>query len=173
MDDRYKKSARFSNLSTPYLIQKRDSNLFEFVTENGLVYVVYFIDYFYLFASYLSSYTPILSINIELKNLNGFSIKEDPRVGATIVEMLRQFFQQTAQVLVYVCDNSDCRQHARKRKFDHWFNKYSDGSLLKKDGSIIADKLEILNAIIIHKEHPYFNDIIHAFSAIHQSSDEK
>jgi hypothetical protein len=95
-----------------------------------------------MFADY-----PKIAENIFMFNIDVVSGKPDEsiavdRIGVTIVEVFKIFFSKIENVAVYVCDTLDERHLARKRKFDLWFWKFNDGSLLKEDGiAVIEGKL--------------------------------
>ena len=68
-----------------------------------------------------------------------------------------------------VCDNSDGKELLRKRKFDQWFKKYDDGTIIKVNGHIIVPNFNIYNAILIHKENNKKNLFIEAFNELNDS----
>ncbi len=49
----------------------------------------------------------------------------DPRIADTVFEIITDFLDVKWKAFVYICDSSDSRELARKRKFDLWFAKYS------------------------------------------------
>ncbi|CAN5379851.1 hypothetical protein BH20BAC1_BH20BAC1_14170 [soil metagenome] len=73
-------------------------------------------------------------------------------------------------VAVYVCDSLDERQ---KRKFDFWFWKYNDGSIIKEDGIAVVNDMEILNSLLVHKENPHCTKIIFAFKELNSRAGNK
>ncbi len=98
---------------------------------------------------------------------------EDERIGLTVVEVFKVFFMRRKNVAVYVCDSLDERHLARKRKFDFWFWKYNDGSIVKEDGIAVVDDMEILNSLLIHKENPHCTKIIFAFKELNSRAGNK
>jgi hypothetical protein len=121
-------------LLSPYQLQENDENSYEFITNQGIKYAVYFLDYSYMFSDYPLIADNIYSFNIDVVEGNWDYASIDEKIGVTIVEIFRLFFERVKNVAVYVCDSTDDRHLARKRKFDWWFWKYSDGSILKEDG---------------------------------------
>jgi hypothetical protein len=47
----------------------------------------------------------------------------DARFEVTIVEIMKLFFANNLNSLIYICETLDNRQHSRFRKFDLWFKK--------------------------------------------------
>jgi hypothetical protein len=83
------------------------------------------------------------------------------------------FFENRENVVVYVCDSLDDRHLARKRKFDSWFWRYNDGSLIKEDDVAMVEGVEIYNSMIIHKMNAKLNEIIIAFKELNMRAGEK
>jgi hypothetical protein len=115
----------------------------------------------------------IYSFNIDITEGNLDITIQDDRIGITIVEIFKLFFLSIENVAVYVCDSIDDRQLARKRKFDFWFWKYNDGSILKEDGIAVIEGTEILNSLLIHKQNPHLLDTILAFKSINEKVGDK
>ena len=157
---------------SPYLLSENDDYSYEFVTEKGIKYFIYFLDYSFMFHAYPQIAEKIYSFNIEVAEGKPFAVT-DERIGITVVEAFRIFFDKIDNAAVYVCDSIDSRQLARKRKFDYWFWKYNDGSILKEDGLAVTDGVEILNSLLIHKQNPRLAEIILAYKAINERSDNK
>ena len=67
----------------------------------------------------------------------------------------------------------DERQYARKRKFDYWFWKYNDGSILKEDRIAIIEDVEILNSLLILKSNPHCGEVVFAFKELNERANEK
>jgi hypothetical protein len=160
-------------LSSPYQLLENDDYSYEFVTHQGLKYAVYFLDYGFMFSEYPGIANNIYSFNIEVIAGDETVAAGDERIGITVVEVFRLFFEKIRNVAVYVCDSMDDRQQARKRKFDLWFWKYSDGSILKEDGIAIVEEVEILNALLIHKQNPRLLEIILAYKEINERAGNK
>jgi hypothetical protein len=76
-------------------------------------------------------------------------------------------------VAIYVCDTADERHLARKRKFDYWFWKYNDGSIIKEDGVAVVEEVEILNSLLVHRNNPRLMQIILAFKDLNARAGDK
>jgi hypothetical protein len=160
-------------LLSPYPLKEHDEYSFEFVTDRGIRYTVYFLDYSSMFADYPGIGYQIFTFNIDVLTGNPNETSSDERIGLTILEVFNSFFQKSQNVAVYVCDSLDDRQRSRKRKFDRWFWKYNDGSLLKEDDIAVIEGTEIYNSLILHKQNEFLNEIIIAYKELNQKASEK
>jgi|ERR1700733_8145028 len=97
----------------------------------------------------------------------------DDKIGFTIFQVFNLFFEKIENVAVYVCDMLDERHLARKRKFDLWFWKFNDGSLLKEDGLAVIEGMPIYNSLIVHKSNKHWPDIVLAYNELNQRAGEK
>ncbi len=158
---------------SPYLLQENDENSYEFVTNQGIKYAIYFLDYSHMFYEYPSIAENIYTFNIEVIEGHFYDAVADDRIGVTVVEIFRLFFAKVKNVAVYVCDSIDDRHLARKRKFDSWFWKYSDGDIIKEDGIAVVEDIEILNSLLIHKSNPNLTEIILAYKIINERANDK
>ena len=89
------------------------------------------------------------------------------------MEIVKQFLEGLENAVIYVCDSSDGRELLRKRKFDFWFRKYDDGTIIKIDGHIAIEDFHIYNTILIHKDNPLKNKFIEAFNDLNTTSSDK
>jgi hypothetical protein len=75
---------------------------------------------------------------------------------------------------VYVCDGTDDREYARKRKFDVWFLLYNDGSIIKEDGIAMVEGTMIYNALLVHSQNKQKDHLLTAFKELNgKASDSK
>ena len=126
-----------------------------------------------MFAEYPELSGNVYSFNIEVAKGDADISVVDDRIGQTIVEVFRIFFSQIENVTVYVCDSSDERHLARKRKFDFWFWKYNDGTIIKEDGVAVVEDMEILNSLLVHRSNPRCAEIIFAFKDLNSRAGDK
>ena len=158
---------------SPYLLQENDEYSYEFLTEQGVRYSIYFLDYSFMFSDYPAIAQQVFSFNIDVLDGNADSSITDDRIGITILEVFKLFFTKLENVVVYVCDSIDDRQLARKRKFDLWFWKYNDGSLLKEDGIALIEGVEIYNSLLLHKANKRLIEIIFAYKELNERAGDK
>ena len=158
---------------SPYPLQEADNFSYQFITDAGITYHVYFLDYGYMFADYPDLSDNVYSFNIDVTDGNADISVADERIGMTVVEVFRLFFNRVENVTVYVCDSSDERHLSRKRKFDFWFWKYNDGSIIKEDGVAMVEDVEILNSLLLHRNNPHCAEIIFAFKDLNARAGDK
>ena len=157
----------------PYPLQENDPYSYEFVTDQGLHYILYFLDYSYIFTHYIDHPLDVYMFNIDVADGNPDDHIHDERIGLTVLKVFQKFFASKQQVAIYICDNTDTRQRARKRKFDLWFWKYNDGSLLKEDEVAIIEGREVYNSMILHKQNTNLGEVILAFKELNEKSSAK
>jgi Family of unknown function (DUF6169) len=160
-------------LLNPYPLQENDEYSFEFLTDAGIKYKLYFLDYSYIFADYTHISCPVYSLNLDAIQGDPDNAPGDDRVGATVFSVMQAFFAKVDNVAVYVCHNMDERQYARKRKFDRWFYAYNDGSLIKEDGLAVVEGTEIYNAMLLHKQNKQLTEIILAYQELNERGSGK
>ena len=160
-------------MQSPYQLKENDDYSYEFLTDQLIKYLVYFIDYNFMFYQYPSLAENIYTINIDVLEGDIDGTIEDDRIGVTVIEIFKLFFANIENAVIYICDSSDNRQYARKRKFDVWFNKYNNGNLLKENGIAVIEGTKILNTILVSSLHPKANEIITAFKTINRTAEQK
>lgn len=158
---------------SPYPLQEADKFSYQFTTDAGITYHVYFLDYSYMFADYPDLSDNVYSFNIDVTDGDPDIIVADEKIGITVVEVFRLFFMRIKNVTVYVCDSSDERHLSRKRKFDFWFWKYNDGTIIKEDGVAVVEDVEVLNSMLLHRNNPHCAEIIFAFKDLNARAGDK
>ena len=158
---------------SPYPLSEADNFSYQFITDAEVTYHVYFLDYGYMFADYPDLSDNVYSFNIDVIDGIAGIFTADERIGQTVVEILRLFFSRVENVTVYVCDSSDERHMSRKRKFDFWFWKYNDGSIIKEDGVAVVEDVEVLNSMLLHRNNPHCAEIIFAFKDLNARVGDK
>lgn len=82
---------------SPYPLQENDEYSYEFLTEQGIKYAIYFLDYSYMFSDYPAIAENVFSFNIDVAEGNADSSINDDRIGATILEVFKTVFCKTAK----------------------------------------------------------------------------
>ncbi|MFI5140413.1 MAG: DUF6169 family protein [Sphingobacteriales bacterium] len=150
----------------PYPLKETDKLTYQFITDQGITYLVYFLDYSYMFEDYPLIARHVYTFNIDVIDGNINRLMNDERIGLTVVEIIRLFFEALNNVAIYICDSLDNRQLARKRKFDLWFWKYNDGSIIKEDELALIEGVKVYNTLLLHKENEHFDEILEAFKEL-------
>lgn len=157
----------------PYHLQEKDKLTYQFITSQGIAYLIYFLDYSYMFDDYPLIAKRIYTFNIDVIDGNEKRLRNDERIGLTVVEVIKLFFEEFNNVAIYICDSLDNRQLARKRKFDLWFWKYNDGSVIKEDELALVEGVKIYNTLLLHKDNKYFDNILQAFKELNARDYDK
>lgn len=157
----------------PYPLQENDAYSYGFVTDQGIKYVIYFLDYSYMFYEYPDIAQNIFSFNIDVVSGKPDNSTADERIGYTVMKVFMLFFEKIENVAVYVCDSLDERHLARKRKFDIWFWKFNDGSLLKEDGIAVIEGSPIYNSVLVHKSNKHWPKIVLAYNELNERAGSK
>ena len=107
-----------------------------------------------------------------LVNTYSFSIERegsqphplDRRIAATVVDVLRRFFQNVENAMIMVCDSTDCKQELRRNLFNRWFHYYNDVTINTINAEVGDGDYELLLSIYFKKTNPYKQQLVKAFS---------
>ena len=152
----------------PYKFTVTKDKYYEFITSAGTKYACYFLSYSSYFSAYKEIAANIYAFNIDILEKHG-KVATDPRIGNTVVQILKTFLNGLTNAVVYVCDTTDSKEMMRMYKFDSWFRQYDDGTIIKVDGHIAVPNFNIHNAILIHKENQKKNRFIEAFNDLNKT----
>lgn len=119
-----------------------------------------------MFGDYPAISSYVYTFNIDVVKGDVRKAIGDDCVGITIAQVIRLFFEQIENVIIYVCDSLDNRQVARKRKFDRWFWQYNDGNIIKEDELTFIEGIEMHNTLLVHKNCKNFDKILAAFKEL-------
>jgi len=157
-------------MSYDYKFVGGQNNEFVFETDYSVVYLIQFKDSNYLFSLenvHISEQVFEFVIEVAYKPTTE-KIPLDPKIETTVALIFKDFFERNEnRVIVYICESADNKQLQRMKKFDIWFNKYHDVSLLKID-EILEDsnKNKFPISLILKNNHPHLHQIIDAFIAL-------
>ncbi len=155
------------NKTSPYRVLEYEENTACFITDSGVVYMVGF----------------IAETNMDIPNAYQLFITPkgrakhvgtDIKIGQTIAEIVKSFFRNNENILVYICDTSDKMQAARNRKFKIWFHQYAqteDFDFVSETMNMSED--EYFAAMILKKSHQHFIETTHTFHQYFQDLREK
>ncbi len=135
------------NSRLPYdLVQ--EGLTYYFVNKNGIKYRAYFVD----ISLYYPQFPDTYSFSFEPESQEKHSV--DNRISATIVEILRRFFEKEENAMIMVCDSVDGKEEKRRKLFDRWFEKHADDSILKYDASAPLEDYRLFISIYLKKNNP-------------------
>ena len=98
-----------SNSQLPYEFCKESDWNYSFITISGVKYIAYFVDY----SVYHPDFDEVYTFNFEPEESTPHPI--DPKIAATIVTILQEFFQSKERAMILVCDNIDGKENKRNR----------------------------------------------------------
>ena len=149
-------SAEKINETSPYWVIQLDEMMLRFRTDFGVIYNVGFYDD--TFFSIDDAY------HFYISNANKKPSPNDPKVLATIIAVIEEFFRQEPMVMLYICDPRDHRQAARNRLYLTWFENYIDNSSYRLySETVIYKSVDYYAGLIMRKDNPYFEDVTTAF----------
>ena len=159
-------------MESHYNIVEISDLVFEFDTDKNIRYNLTFLSFEGIFYQYENISTRIFTFNLNPVGHNS-RIEYDKKTGFTVAKIIEIFFANTENAIIYICDDSDSRQNSRKRKFDYWFWKFNDQSILKYDSVAFIEGINIINTLLIHKNNPFLLEFIFAFNDLNSKVDEK
>lgn len=145
------------NEKSPYRVLEYEEDTACFITDSGVVYMVGFIAETNM--DIPNAYQLFITPKGRTKNVG-----TDAKIGKTIAEIVKSFFRNNDNILVYICDTSDKMQAARNRKFKMWFRQYTD----MEEFEFVSERMDIgddeyFAAMIIQTTHPDLTTTIDAF----------
>lgn len=141
-------------------------NVYSFNTDNQISYSIKFKPCDYIFEGRTPFYVPTFELVIEVAiNETGKNPPLDPRISFTVARIFSDFYQSNnGKVIIFICDSSDRRQEARRRKFNQWVELFKGNEYVKFDAEIIDPLGPIYhNSIILRTDNPYRDQIMKSF----------
>ena len=146
-----------SNSQLPYEFCKESDWNYSFITISGVKYIAYFVDY----SVYHPDFDEVYTFNFEPEESTPHPI--DPKIAATIVTILREFFQSKERAMILVCDNIDGKENKRNRLFSRWYTNFKTKDILKFDASATTEGYQLYVSILLSSSHPRKEKLIAAF----------
>ena len=149
-----------SHLQRPYDIIEVENLNYVFTNKNGIIYHVYFIPLGHIYPQFDNTY----SFSIEPEDSTPHPI--DRRISATVVSILKKFFEKIENAMIMVCDNSDGRQRKRRNLFDRWYKIYNDGTMTSINAEMADGDYELLISIYMKRTNPNKKKLLAAFNEL-------
>jgi hypothetical protein len=151
-----------------FVLETEQDHVYAFVTAQNVFYEVRFrpsSDYMPATFVWRDSLFEIIIDVVWAADLN--RIPADRAVLATIIAIIVDFFRVNERVVLYICDDSDARQLARKRKFDNWYARFGSIEYAKMDMLTPTDGPEQFYASFFYRlDNPYRHEIAGAFEQL-------
>lgn len=148
-----------SSLLPPYDYRLCDKLTYQFVTDNGETYVAYFLDA----KSYNEAFDNVFFFNFDLY---GSKNKYDERISITVCNIIRDFFRQHQNALIYMCDSADGREKGRSILFKKWYENFKDLRISKIDRYCYCEGYNLYSSLLIHKDNSKYDAIIQGFEKL-------
>lgn len=100
----------------------------------------------------------------------------DIQLRNTVLDILKNFYEQNNAIIIYFCDPRDGRGKARYAKFNRWFSLINDPSIEKQDRQVtvidlkvdesenlIRSELTVYACILLRKTHPDYDTALRLF----------
>lgn len=147
------------------------ANLYKFTTQRSVEYDVRFKPS----ADYIPPDEPwrddLYELVIEVAEApDPTCIPADSAIFPTIVAIITDFFRTRQRVVLYICDDSDSKELARKRKFDGWYTRLGDSFFEKYDlPTVAAGPERYFASVFFRRDNPYRFAIVAAFERLVES----
>ena len=148
-----------------YFFEGGFNNTFVFETNAKILYGVKFKPSEYIIPNKTYS-NSIFEMTIEVLDIpSGVKLYPDKIIPPTIATIIKDFFHKIDQpVLMYICDSSDNKQLVRHRKFNQWFEEFSDSKLAKTEFIFIDDfQKRFPVSLFLEITHPFREEILKLF----------
>lgn len=144
-----------------------DGESYNFTTDLNVKYRVVFDNPGDLFNEYPTINGRVFSFSFYASYTESLTVRADLRVKDTIADIVNKFFENKRNMIVFVCDSTDGREHCRKRLFEKWFITFNDGILEKHDG-VVGDGIQdvIRNSIIFRCDLDDRDHVIQVFTQL-------
>ncbi|QDK78788.1 hypothetical protein EXU85_09290 [Spirosoma sp. KCTC 42546] len=140
----------------PYSCTREDTPTgtdFFFTTDWEVRYVAHFSSYGYLFGAD--------QIGCQFYSFDLFPVgmykppkgtPEDLRIAATVQYLFATWFEQMSNIIIAVYEDSDRLQHARRKKFESWFEDSGVDYIEKHDFEFTEEEGTRLASLFIHMD---------------------
>ena len=144
--------------TAPCPVEQASESMFVFHTKANVLYSVSFKEDMEIAG--LQTYQFIIE---RISDKQGY----DTEVKDTIVAIVREFFSQNNEILLYICDTQDGREAARNRLFLKWFKESDDEGLYEiKAADANVEGEGLFFAIIYKKSSAKYEEITREFDDV-------
>lgn len=144
-----------SRSPNPYSVHYNErTGRYYFFTDSGPAYVCGFQNLTPSLGHFIGIYDIEIGEFSFFKQPGEESQGHDARVSDTVVNLMRDYFDDDSRVLVYVCDASDGRPAARQALFTRWHRNMAD-MVDHEPVQIAMQDMVIYGGIFTRKDFPY------------------
>lgn len=132
-----------------------NTSIYSFLTKNEIKYQIIFIEAnsYYKGTSFYDKICNVYSLFVEKESTQ--NEPKDIETKKTINEIVKFFFSNTENILIYQCETRDGRGLSRFRTFNYWFESCSIKDELVKIDKSIKDGFGVVHytTLLYHKEN--------------------
>lgn len=154
-------------MNYPFFSRIDERNIIYFETDYEITYRIRFELSDYLFPTLPLKIGSVFEFVLSVAESTGTNyIPPDSRIAPTVVAAIADFLKaDTNRVITYICDSSDKRELARKRKFDQWFDTFATHDFRKQEGTLAdSDGISFYIAAMWLQNHSLTDQIAVAFN---------
>ncbi len=103
----------------------------------------------------------------------------DSRVSKTIEDIIRRFFYNVQNAMIYICSDEDNKALTRFKVFDRWYRKSEYKSFILKIDNIIqfniskSESQKLFTSFLYHKDNPSQHKLVEIYKQIEQILNEE
>lgn len=143
------------NLNSPYKVYFDDLTFeYYFTTKYDVEYRLAFSEFNSIFIGTRGEGIINSAYNLLIDNVKDKKAPQDNDIKETVIEIIKSFFEDKENCIIYTCDDSDERELLRYKKFNSWFN-LSDfkHNLTKYQDKFINNGKAYYTSLIYHKDN--------------------
>lgn len=156
------------------LFKNRDSFAYLFITDERVIYEVQFKYSPYIFEGFedvANKLYEFVLLPVEGKTSDKLP---DKLIAPTVAIIIKDFLQKQENIVIYICDSSDGKEATRSRKFNQWFEFFSNVSFIKFDVQLADSKSNatIYMSMILKNENPLKMRAFEAFNSLQETNNK-
>lgn len=146
------------NDKSPYWVIQLDDMLFRFVTRSGICYHIgFYPDTYFLDEG---------AFHLFIDRVHNEHTPADPYVFEVVSLIIEEFFKETTNVMLYICDPTDHREEARSRLYKQWYDSYENrDKYILSSAAIEFGESVVYAGLLLRKDHPGCELVLDAFDA--------
>lgn len=142
------------------VILDSDTFIYSFTTKNHIQYNIAFADSVSVFQGTSTELDIIKVHSLTIVKMSKVKEQLDINVQRTIDCIIKHFFNDRENSIIYLCDSSDKKELKRLNKFNSWYEKSSfKNEIIKIDEAIPSIDTIHYTSLMYHIENPFQNSL--------------
>lgn len=153
------------------------TNTYNFTTKNNILYrVAFVVDE--TFSTISNEEIPNV-FQLVIDKASDENEPYDARVSKTIEDIVRRFFYNVQNAMIYICSDEDNKALTRFKVFDRWYKKSEYKSFIVKIDNIIqynisrSESQKLFTSFLYHKDNPSHHKLVEIYRQIEQILNEE